>query len=123
MRSFNRGHKSIWEQKPVLILLGLLVLIFAWSIARFTFKMAETKKNRELVADRVAGLTEQKTELMADIETLKTDRGKEEFFRENFGLAKEGEEVVVIVDPKPAASGEKKSKWQSFWSGLTDWFR
>jgi uncharacterized protein YpmB len=120
MRTFERKRdkRSIWESRPVLIILGLIVVIFAWSVIRFWNKMRETGRNLDLVEERAAALEEQKDTLVKDIENLSTLRGKEEFFRSNYGLAKEGEEVIIVVEdqtpppaPKPGGLG---GLWNSF---------
>ena len=84
--------------------------------------MQETEKNKKIAEDKVTTLEQQKEKLSADINDLSTTEGKEKLFRENFGLAKEGEDMIVIVEdknppvtPKPASSG--------FWSFLKNLFK
>lgn len=74
--------------------------------------MVETGKNKKIVEDKIIALQQQKEKLSSDISNLQTDQGKEKIFRENFGLAKNGEDMIVIVEdknppvaPQPAASG------------------
>jgi cell division protein FtsB len=74
--------------------------------------MQETEKNKKIAEDKVTTLEQQKEKLSADINDLSTTEGKEKLFRENFGLAKDGEDMIVIVEdknppvaPKPAPSG------------------
>ena len=74
--------------------------------------MQETEKNKKIAEDKVTTLEQQKEKLSADINDLSTTEGKEKLFRENFGLAKDGEDMIVIVEdknppvaPKPASSG------------------
>lgn len=102
MRNFQR--KRIWrdviESKPVLILLGIGILVFAWSILGFWNKLQDTEKNKKIVENQITSLEQQKEKLTTDINSLNTDEGKEKVFRENFGLAKEGEDEIVIIDDK-----------------------
>ena len=93
MRNFQskKSWRNIIESKPVLILLGILVLFFAWNILGFWNKMQETEKNKKISEDKIISLQQQKDQLSSKINSLNTEAGKEEFFRENFGLAKEGE--------------------------------
>ncbi|KKU50468.1 MAG: hypothetical protein UX71_C0001G0123 [Parcubacteria group bacterium GW2011_GWA1_47_10] len=125
MRNFerNRGKKSIMESPPALIVLGIIILIFSWSVIRFWGKMAETRKNKEIAEAKTETLREQKGALRADIEKLETDRGKEEFFRENYGLAKEGEEVIIIVDKAPTAEEPERGRISSFLSFFVNLFK
>ncbi len=122
MKNYGLKGKNILESKPVLVLLGIIILIFAWTVVRFGFKMAETGRNKELVAEKTTALLAQKENLTADIAKLKTDRGKEEFVRENFGLAKVGEEVIVIVEDNTPAPPHQ-SRFSGFFSFLANWLK
>ena len=111
------------ESPLALIVLGIIILIFSWSVIRFWGKMAETRKNKEIAEAKTETLREQKGALRADIEKLETDRGKEEFFRENYGLAKEGEEVIIIVDKAPTAEEPERGRISSFLSFFVNLFK
>jgi len=65
---------------------------------------------RELEARRIA--------LEADIAALATARGKDAAIRTAFGVARPGEEVIVVVPPVAATSTAPLSWWQR----LLDWF-
>ena len=102
MRNLNKKGKwrNIVQSKPVLVLLGVVVLIFAWNVLSFWNKMEDTKNNKKLVEEKVATLRQQKENYLSEINNLKTDKGKEKFFRENLGLAKEGEDMIIVVEDK-----------------------
>jgi competence protein ComGC len=123
MRNFQR--KRIWrdviESKPVLILLGIGILVFAWSILGFWNKLQDTEKNKKIVENQITSLEQQKEKLTTDINSLNTDEGKEKVFRENFGLAKEGEDEIVIIDDKnsiPPPSLPSSSGFLGFFKNL-----
>ena len=122
MRNFQqkRGWRSLVESKPVLILLGIFILFFAWNILGFYRKMQETEKNKNIVEDKITELTAQKQQLLSDTNSLNTDEGKEKLFRDNFRLAKDGEEEIVIVDDKtpPVAPPKPSSGFFSFFNNL-----
>jgi len=114
MRSFQqkRGFKNIVYSRPVLAVLLLLVVIFAWSVVGFMGKMQATIENRKIAENKIVELEKQKEQLSSDIAKLKTEGGVEESIRDKFGLAKEGEGEIVIVEdknllsaPVPASSG------------------
>src|SRR3989344_7785040 len=111
MRNFQRKRvwRNLMQSNPVLVLLGVLILFFAWNVFGLWNKMAETGKNRQIAEDKVTGLQQQKEELSFEIDDLNTDRGKERFFRENLGLAREGEGLIVVVEDKnpPPRSEER----------------
>lgn len=122
MRNFQEksGWKKIIESKPVLILLGILILIFAYSVLGFWNKMLESRRSKKIVEDKVISLEQRKDRITKEIESLKTDEGKEKVFRENLGLAKEGEGLVVIVDDKnsPIDQEDTSSGFFSFFINL-----
>ena len=70
------------HSKLVLVLLGILVLFFAWGVVGFFRKMQITAENRRIVENKVAELLQQKEKLTSGIEKLKTEEGKEESIRE-----------------------------------------
>jgi hypothetical protein len=84
--------------------------------------MQETDKNKKIIEDKVASLEQQKTKLSSDIDSLKTDQGKEKIFRENLGLAKEGEGEIVIVEDKNLSTAPVKPS-SGFWSFLKNIFK
>jgi len=124
MRNFEqkKGWRNIAESKPVLALLGIVILVFTWNILNFWKKMEETADNKKLAEAKVAGLTEDKEKLSSDIGTLETEEGKERIFRENYGLAKDGEDLIVIVDDKPNPASPQ-SRLNSFFSFFKNLFK
>ena len=124
MRNFQekRGWKNIVQSKPFLILFGIVILIFSWNVFGLWNKMQETVKNKKIVEDKVALLKQQKENISSEINSLNTVEGKEKFFRENLGLAKEGEDMTVVVEDKnPPMSPTQTSG--GFWSFLKSWFK
>lgn len=125
MRNFQqkRGWRNIIESKPVLILLGILILFFAWNVFNFWSKMQETEKNKRIVEDKLTALKQQKEKLESDINSLNTTEGKEKLFRENFGLAKEGEGVIMIIEDKNAPKTQEVTNSSGFFSFLKNLFK
>ena len=96
-------------------ILGLVVLLFfsvmgSW---RAYQKAQESSAMRTVAETENTDLVEREQKLKADIERLSTDRGKEEVLRERYGLAKEGEHMVVIVEsnPIPVATTSAWKEW------------
>lgn len=117
----ERGWRNIIQSKPVLILFGILILVFAWNILGFWNKMQDTEKNRKIVEEKVAILKQQKEKLSLDINSLQTDQGKEKLFRENFGLAKEGEDMIIVIADKNPPEVPKTTSPSGFFSFLFFW--
>jgi cell division protein FtsB len=111
------------QSKIVLALLGILILLFVWNILGLWNKMGETSKNKKIAGDKVAALKQQEEKLSSDINGLQTDQGKEKFFRENYGLAKEGEDEIVIVDDKNPPAVSPPALSSGFFSFLKSLFK
>ena len=124
MRNFQhqRGWKNILESWPVLGFLAILLLFFAWGIIGFFNKMEITRENTKISQDKLTELQQQKETLSKDIFNLKSTSGVEASIREKFGLAKDGEGEIVIIDDKtPAPTPTNKSS--GLWGFLTNWFK
>lgn len=122
MRSFQkrRGWKEILESRPVLVFLGIVMLIFMFGIFRFVGKMQITVENRKIIENKVAELEKEKEKLTSDISKLNSTEGVEESIRQKFGLVKEGEGVIVVVDDK-TLKPEPKEESRGFFSWLFFW--
>lgn len=122
MKNFQpkRGFKDIVQSKPVLVFLFIILMFFAYGVVGFFNKMRVTKENREMVENKVLELEEKKIKLSSDIEKLKTDQGVEESIREKFGLVKDGEGVIVVVEDKNKIEVPKKEP-DGFFSRLFFW--
>lgn len=125
MKNFQkrRGLKEIMQSKIVLIFLGMLIVFFAWNVFNLLRKMQETRNNRIIAENKVLELQKSKEKLSLDIQNLKTDKGKEENIRDKFGLAKDGENVIVIIDDKNQIQNQKEPESKSFLSLIKNWFR
>ena len=122
MKSFQRkrGWRNILHSRPVLAILFILLLIFAWSVIVFMGKMSITRENKKIAESQVTELEEQKLKLTAEIAKLGTSSGIEESIREKFPVVKEGEGVIIIVeDENQSEVPEKKSG--GFFSFLFFW--
>ncbi|MEX2052363.1 MAG: septum formation initiator family protein [Candidatus Paceibacterota bacterium] len=102
----KRNYKRFFESWPVLIFLAIATIFFTWQIIDFFGKLRDTRYNRQTAEDRLTALKESKQNLSDSIESLKTPEGIDESIRNKFGLAKEGEGVIIIVEDQNA---QKKS--------------
>mgnify|MGYP001558245715 CR=1 FL=1 len=116
----KRRLRNILHSRPVLVFLGILIIIFAWSVFDFMEKMRVTIENRKIVENKVLELEKKKEKLSSDINKLNTQGGVEESIRLKFGLAKEGEDVIVIVEDKNKPDAEVTSP-EGFFSFLFFW--
>lgn len=124
MRNFQekRGLRAILQSKPALILLGVVILAFAWSIIGLAGKTEDTAKNKKNAIDKIAELQQEQDKLSFDIQNLQTDQGKEAAVRENLGWGKPGEGMIVVVDDKTQPN-VKETQQTGFFSFLKNLFK
>lgn len=96
-----------------LVVIWLLILV--WGIARKEelARHAEHDTKAEL-----ASLETRRATLQANLNELETPRGQEATLRQDFGVAKPGEQVIVVVPPKAATSTPPRTFWQKFFGWL-----
>ncbi|MEJ0002072.1 MAG: septum formation initiator family protein [bacterium] len=125
MRNFKKktGFARIMQSKPVLIFLGIVVLVFAANLVSFLGKLKETARNKEIAQEKIAELEKQKDQLSVEISKLKTDEGVEESIREKFGLVKDGEGMIVVVDDKAVPAESQTADTSKFWTFVKNWFK
>ena len=124
MRNFQqkRGLRNIIYSRPVLVFLGILVIFFAWGVVGFMGKMEITRENRKIAENTIAELEDKKEKLSSDISKLKTEDGVEESIRDKFGLVKEGENMIVVVEDKNLPVVEDVPS-KGFFTFLKNWFK
>jgi len=124
MRNFQekRGIRHIMQSRLILVFLGVIILVFAWSVIQLVSKAEETAKNKNIAEDKIAELQKGKEKLSSDIAKFQTEKGIEENIREKFGLAKEGENMIVIIEDKNLPEKEKIES-NGFFSFLKNWFK
>ena len=117
----KKGFKYIVRTKPFLIIFAVFLCFFSYSIFGLVIKMQETASNKKITEEKIKELQDRKDKLTSDLSKLETDKGKEEIFRENYGLAKQGEGMIVIVDDKnksPVVVQKKDAGFISFFANL-----
>ncbi|MBU0611853.1 hypothetical protein KKA39_01370 [Patescibacteria group bacterium] len=86
-------------------------------------KMQDTIKNRRIAENKALELQIEKENLLLDIANLNTSKGIEESIRDRFGLAKEGEEMIIIVEDKNLNENVENSEKKSFFPFLKNLFK
>ena len=107
----KRKFQYMLYSKPVLALLGLVVLFFLYSVYGAYGKVQETNTIKEQRAAVLSELEVREEVLQQEIDRLSTPKGLEEEIRSKFEVAKEGEEVIVIVEaPEEENTGEQEEE-------------
>ena len=104
MFDFHEKRK-IWKilySKTVLILLILLAIFLSNSVYNRFVVTQETKVKLEERKASLESLEERADILDEKVRHLENERGIEEELRNRFDVAKEGEQVIIILDDKNA---------------------
>jgi cell division protein FtsB len=125
MKSFQKKErfKQIMQSKIFLVFLGIVILTFFFSMFSLMRKMEDTRNNRKIIENKIAELEKSKAEFNSEITKLKTEAGVEESIREKFGLAKEGENMIMIVDDKKTQKTEPEVNSLGLWVFLKNLFK
>jgi cell division protein FtsB len=119
----SSSFRRFLESWPVLGILAMLVFFIGWGVLGLLKGLEDTSKYKSIAERKVQELEERKLRLTADISNLETDAGKEKIFRENYGLAKEGEGVVVVVDEKKPEKKEEKDRGKGVFGFFKNMFK
>ncbi len=100
--------------RDYLVVTGLSLLIVWFSYLVFGIARKE-EIARHTVSDtraQLQALTLRKDTLKRDLDELATDRGKEASFRQDFGVAKPGEDVIIVVPAKQVIPPPELTWWE-----------
>lgn len=105
--------------QAVLVVVLVLVGINAFERFQIAQQMAD---RRETAVTEATNLELRRQQLEEQVRYLDDDRGIEAELRRQFDVSREGEQVVVIVDPEPPAEVEplgtstaNRRAWYEFW--------
>ena len=129
MRKFEKKQKTskikdMVFSVPFIVIFGVvcsLSINATWDIYK---KARNTKENMTAVTKIYNELKIRELELMKKTKSLETPLGIETEIREKFGLVKDREEMIVIVDP-PKEEKENNSEnadKKSLWEKIKGWF-
>ncbi len=107
-----------WQQG---ILIGILLLVAFWLVSLIwglAGKAHIAVSEAHEVERQYEALEDRKTLLQANLAALATARGQDAAIRTAFGVARQGEEVIVVVPPELKAPTSPPSWWQR----ILSWF-
>ncbi len=102
-------------------IIGILLLVALWLLYLISglvgkARVAVTEAND--ARRQYQALEERKATLEANVDLLETARGKDAAIRTAFGVARPGEEVIVVVPPATATPTSTPPWWQK----ILSWF-
>lgn len=113
--------RLFWRRLSIVVLI-LMIVVAGFAVWGVSEKERESRALRNQAERQLSDLREQEANLSGHIRKLKTDRGKEEVLREQYGVGREGEGLIVIVDSPQVEQTEASptlrqwvSKFLPFW--------
>lgn len=116
----KKVRKILYSRNVIIVLCVVTILLVrgAWGVME---KNLESKKNVVLLEDQLSEARKKNEELSKHIAILNTEEGVESEIRQKFSVSKEGEQVAVIIDPKPLAETGPVEK-ESIFVRIGNWF-
>ena len=114
----RRKLRAILYSKVFLLFLFLLIILLAKGAWGVYGQERETSRKTAEKAAELKDLADRHTTLVAELKQLSTERGVERELREKYEVTKEGEEMIVLVQP-PKENKSTAPKNRSVW----DWFK
>jgi cell division protein FtsB len=117
----KRKVRHFLYNRSTLIVLGIAVLVVMHSTWVVYQKQRESQQQLAVSQKRVSELSSRDAELRDQIGRIQTTSGVEAEIRAKFNVAKENEQVVVLVDD--TASGTATStRPTGFWASIKHFF-
>lgn len=108
----RRFKKRIYSRLSIFALLVLTFFLAKGAIGMFQ-KTLEAKAQYNQNSDQYEKLLKRSQDLESDLEYISSELGQEEELRKKFNVAKDGEEVITIIDSSGPQEPEKKGFWES----------
>ncbi len=112
--------QNVFYSKPTLVVLSILIVFLCISVIE-RYKIAkEMERRTDAVLEEKSELIERKKALEDKVEYLGAERGLEEEIRTHFDVAKEGEQVIILMGEKKKVSESRTvppppKPWYQFW--------
>lgn len=105
-------------------IVGLIVavVIAAGAVWNVYQKERGSRERRLEAENQLHDLKAREVRLTADIAALQSERGLEEVLRDQYEVAKEGERLLIIVEPASSAPSRATSSVLQWFQGLFHWW-
>jgi len=126
MKDFQQRKKvrQMIASRAVFVILVVVTGLLVQGAYGVLQKKRDTNQDLVKAKQSLVMAEARKQDLTVSIETLKTPQGLEREIRDRFSVAKSGEEIVLIVDPKAEVKPEleRVSVWQKLWAWIKNIF-
>ena len=120
IKGMRRPRQRVTYKEIALVALFSLGIVWFGYLNWGIFQKEELA--RQDVTDtkaQLASLESRSSTLQGDLTALDTPRGKEAALRDTLGVAKPGEDVIIVVPPEAPTSSTTTKPW---WRTVLDWF-
>ncbi|MCG2694682.1 septum formation initiator family protein [Candidatus Parcubacteria bacterium] len=115
--------KSIIYSRISLVVIFILLVLVAKGAWNAYSDAKITQGNRKSAEIQFAELEKRESDILFEIEQLNTQEGKEKEIRSKFSVVKEGENMIMIVDPKDDNQKENDNENAGIWKKFLNLFR
>lgn len=118
----SKKSKTVIPTIGILLLLGVIIVFLGRAVWSLYGRYDASIDRRERVEEEYASLRDRLDRMEAAVASFETPEGKEAVVRTSYNVAKEGEQVVIIVDKKQESVQETAPRpwYTKLWRGL--WF-
>lgn len=108
--------------KAAIVGLTVLIILLVRPTWKIFEKSRESKENLKKAQTELAQLETRERQLASDVAYLRTEHGRDQEIRDKFGVAKNGETMVVIVrdnnESEPVEVAARPNFFKRVWSGF-----
>lgn len=108
----RRSRKKEAGQYAIAAVLALAILWFSWLVFGITRKEEVARRAVAETKAELASLEARKTALEVNMAELSTHRGQEATIRQTYGVARPGEEVIIVVPPEQEPENIQLPWWK-----------
>jgi len=114
----KRAHRRPISDYLIGVVLVIVFVYVSFLVVDIYHKQEVARKAAADAKQEVKELEERQRTLEANLRDLETPRGQETSYREQFGVALPGEEVIIVVSPET----ETPQTGLTWWRKLMGWF-
>ncbi|HEU5114497.1 MAG TPA: septum formation initiator family protein [Candidatus Paceibacterota bacterium] len=124
MREFQerRRIKRFLHSRYAIAVLAIVVLVLVRGVWNVYGKYEKSKEIADRMQSDLSSLQSRESSLSKQIDALSTPEGKEREIRDRFGVVKDGEKMVILVDDSTTSTQTAAAANTGFWSRFLGFF-
>lgn len=122
LRRTRNVRRLLYSPIAIILLTVAFVLLLKAALGAYTNEQ-RSREELQNVRQNAEELSGREEFLSTEIERLESPRGLEEELRNKYPVAKEGERMIIIVEPEEDLSVPAEADKKGFWSKVFNIFR